>query len=243
MKEYTGKTNDSSSLYTVNQAFTNKQEEMLQEYILECSKMNYGLNYTQVIRKLAFEYSHKLGCCPQKWKVKGTAGIEWMKSYMKRHPRLSLRKTENTSMARATSFTKKNIEEFQRNLKELLEKFKFIGERIFNLDETGVTTTVQAPHVVAQTGVKQVGQVVSAERGQLLTMCAIISASGNTLPPVFVFPRARMHAELMLNSPEGSIGLANSPTSDWMTANLFLKVLEHLSNILDAQRKIQFCYC
>lgn len=226
-KENPGKTNDYSSLYTVNQVFTTEQEDLLQGYIIKCSKMNYGLNYIQ-IRQIAFEYSDKLGCCPEKWKVKGIAGLEWMKSYMKRHPRLSLRKPENTSMARATSFTKKNIEEFQHNLKELLEKFKFVGDRIFNLDETGVTTTVQAPHVVAETGVKQVGQVVSAERGQLLTMCAIVSASGNTLPPVFVFPRARMHAELMANSPEGSIGLANSPTSGWMTTNLFLKVLEHI---------------
>jgi hypothetical protein len=70
--------------------------------------------------------------------------------------------------------------------------------------------------------------VVSAERGQLLTVCAIVSAIGNVIPPVFIFPRARMHDWLMLNAPEGSLGLANCPASGWMTGALFVHVLEHI---------------
>ena len=61
-------------------------------------------------------------------------------------------------------------------------------------------------------------------------MCCIRSAAGNVLPPVFIFPRARMNGNLMIGAPEDSFGLANSPKSGWMTGPLFVKTLEHLKH-------------
>ena len=55
----------------------------------------------------------------------------------------------------------------------------------------------------------------------------IISSVGNTAPPVFIFPRVRLHDSLMFGAPPGSLGLVNSPQSSWITGPLFLKVLEH----------------
>jgi hypothetical protein len=45
--------------------------------------------------------------------------------------------------------------------------------------------------------------VVSAQRGQLVTDCRTIKATGN-IPPAVVFPRAAMHDALMTNAPEES---------------------------------------
>jgi len=56
----------------------------------------------------------------------------------------------------------------------------------------------------------------------------IISSVRNTVPPVFIFPRARLHDSLMFGVPPGSFGLVNSPHSIWITGPLFLKVLEHV---------------
>lgn len=77
---------------------------------------------------------------------------------------------------------------FYDNYKKVLRKYNFTPDRIFNLDETNIMTVVQAPNVIAQTGIKQVGQSVSAERGQLINMYGIGNAIGNSLPPVFIFP-------------------------------------------------------
>ncbi|XP_055918583.1 uncharacterized protein LOC129950684 [Eupeodes corollae] len=189
--------------------------------------MNYGLTYVQA-RTLAFQYATLLKKCPEIWTDNKQAGTEWMKSFMKRHTNLSLRKPENTSLSRSTSFNKHNIEEFQTNYQRALGKFNFTPDGILNLDETGLTTVVQAPNVIAQKGQKQVGQCVSAERGQLITMCAIVNAVGNTIPPVFIFPRARYHESMLTGAPAGSVGYVNSPTSGWMTGVLFIKVLEHI---------------
>lgn len=117
---------------------------------------------------------------------------------------------------------------FYDNYEMALQKTHFTPDRIFNLDETNIMTVVQAPNVIAHTGMKQVGQCVSAERGQLITMCAIVNATGNTVPPVFIFPRARFHEAMINGAPPGSVGYANSPKSGWMTGPLFLKVLQHI---------------
>jgi hypothetical protein len=112
---------------------------------------------------------------------------------MKCHPHLCLRKPENTSLTRATGSNQHNVTEFHHNYKKLHVKFKFTTDQIYNLNETGVTAVVQASHIVAQTGVTQVGQVVSVEKGQLITVCTIINATENTLSPVFVFRCAKLH--------------------------------------------------
>ncbi|KAJ4426335.1 hypothetical protein ANN_27149 [Periplaneta americana] len=79
--------------------------------------------------------------------------------------------------------------------------------RIYNLEETAVTAVVQAPKFVAETGVKQIGQAVSAKRGQLVIFCAIISATGQTMPPVFDFPREKFRNIFLQGALPGSLGL------------------------------------
>lgn len=149
---------------------------------------------------------------------------------MKRQPQLTLRKPENTSLARGTAFNKTNVAEFYDNYERALKADIFQAQQIFNIDETGVSTVLQAPNVVAKLGARQVGQAVSGERGTMITMCMIVNAIGNTVPPVFIFPRAKFHDSLLFGAPPGSLGLVNSPKSGWMTGPLFLEVLKHVKN-------------
>lgn len=111
----------------------------------------------------------------------GTEGLERVKRFMKCHSHLSLRKPENNSLARATGSNQHNVTKFHHDYRELPVNFKLTSDQIYNLSETGVTTVVPGPHIMAQTGVKQVGQVVSKEKGQLITVCTIINATENTL--------------------------------------------------------------
>lgn len=198
--------------------------------------MNYGFTYLQG-RKLAYQYAVALGNCPEKWYDNKSADIEWMKNFMKRHPVLSLRKTENTSLSRSTSFNKHNVMMFFDNYERVLQRGNYTPDWIYNLDKTSIMTVVQAPNVIARTGQKQVGQSVLAERGQLITMCGIINAFENTIPPVFIFPKARFHETILIGDPVGSVGFANSPTSSWKTGPLFLKVLQHIKKTTRCTKK------
>ena len=148
-----------------------------------------------------------------------------MYSFRRKYPVLSLRKPEATSFGRATSFNRHNVAECFTNYEKALERYKFTPDKSWNLDETGCTTVQKPSRIIAAAGAKQVGAIVSVERGHLVTVCCAISAIRNSVPPLFVFPRVNFKDHFLHGSPPGSIGVAHP--SGWMTASNFLVFLRH----------------
>lgn len=218
--------NARNSKYGSRQVFSMQNENLLVKYLKTSSNIHYGLTF-KTCRSLAYEYANSLNLkYPSQWDIAKTAGKEWMRSFMVRHPELSYRKPENTSLARASAFNKHNVDSFFENYITIQRKYKFTPDRIFNTDETGVTTVLQAPRIIAPAGKKQVGQIVSAERGTLVTVCATVSATGFPVPPMYIFPRVRMKDSFLNNSVPGAIG--HTSKSGWVNADIFLSLLEHI---------------
>lgn len=213
--------------YDVRKVFSSDQEKELATYIIKCSQMCYGKS-TKDFRRLAFQMAKKNHISvPSSWEEKQEAGIDWIRGFLKRNPQISIRQPESCSLSRATSFNKHNVMMFFDNLEDALKRFSGFsdGSRIWNLDETGTTTVQKPKKIIAQKGVKQVGKITSADRGSLVTTCCIISAAGNTMPPAMVFPRRNFKAHMLAGAVPGTLGLSN-PTG-WMTAELFVLVMEH----------------
>ena len=211
--------------YKHSQIFNQEQETSLANYLEKCSGMFHGLT-TKNVRTLAYEmaFLNRIEV-PATWTDNHIAGREWLFGFLRRHETLAIRQPEATSLARATAFNRATVGAFFNILHDCLEMIGASGDRIFNLDETGVTTVQKVPKVVATKGLKQVGQITSRERGELVTVCVIVSASGQTLPPAFVFPRKNFKEFMMHGSPEGSLVLVDS--SGWVTAANFIKVMKH----------------
>ncbi|KAF0765830.1 DDE-1 domain-containing protein [Aphis craccivora] len=97
------------------------------------------------------------------------------------------------------------------------------------VDETGITTVQNPFKIVAQKGKKQIGAITSAERGTLVTMtCLAVSAVGNAIPPMFIFPRVNFKDHFIRGGPPGCIGTSNK--SGWMQGEEFLKFITHFTN-------------
>jgi len=206
------------------QIFTDEEEDALAKYVKHAADIYFGLSPKEV-RKLALgcaiEYQKKI---PVSWVGNEMAGNGWFCAFLKRNSSISIRTPEATSIARAMSFNKQNVENFKK-LAEVFDRTKFQGYEIWNMDETGVTTVVKPSKVVATKGVKQIGAVTSGERGTLVTVAVAVSASGNSILPMFIFPRLQFKDHFIRDGPPGCIGAGNN--SGWMTEYDFLTFMQH----------------
>ncbi|RLU26169.1 hypothetical protein DMN91_002335 [Ooceraea biroi] len=98
------------------------------------------------------------------------ARMDWYYNFMKRHPNISLRRPEATSLNRVTAFNKEETEKFFSNLRELMLKYNFGPSSIYNVDETGISNVQRNSKILAPKGQKQVGKCISAERGSTTTV-------------------------------------------------------------------------
>lgn len=206
--------------------FSCDQENALCNYLITASRMCYGLGSIG-LRILAYKYAKEIDVnVPVQWEEKEKASEDWLKGFKKRHKTLlSLRKPEKTSLSRATAFNPTTVNKFFKNLEKVMTEYKFSPDRIYNCDETGVTTVTDPPKVFAQKGLKQVGQATSAERGELVTVLNFINAAGSFIPPAFIFPRVNFKNFMLTGAPSGSLGLSNR--SGWMTEANFVLCMKH----------------
>ncbi|KAJ4425599.1 hypothetical protein ANN_27795 [Periplaneta americana] len=204
-----------------------KMEEELKLHVIYLEKVFYGLCVTD-LRRLAFEFAEINGISHPFNKTRRMAGKDWCNGFMKRQGDLSIRRPEATSLARVTGFSKESINRFFDLLKQLMDKHKFSADKIFNCDETGISTVQKPRKIIAERGRKQVGRITSLERSRNITMLACVSALGTFIPPFLVYPRVRMNPQLLTGSMNGTVAYANPP--GWMDSSLFLKFIEHLVN-------------
>lgn len=216
----------------VRRVFDVNQEKSIVKYIIKAAHIFYGLPPKE-IRKLAFQlakiYSLNM---PDTWRENSMAGEDWFSAFMKRHPELSIRCAQATSLSRATSFNVTNVNLFFDNLANVMDRFKFEPKDIYNIDETGVTTVQKPVKVVAEKGTRQVGALTSGERGTLVTVALAVNAIGNSVPPIFIFPRLRYKDHFVRDGPVGCIGAGNA--SGWMQEDEFLIYLNHFKKHTNA---------
>ncbi|XP_063857280.1 uncharacterized protein LOC135098820 [Scylla paramamosain] len=222
----TAKNNTHVGYAKPRQVFTCEQEEELVSYLKTAAAIYFGLSPREV-KELAFKCANEAKIeMPDNWRNDKYAGKDWFSGFMKRHGQeLSIRQPEATSLSRATSFNKHNVELFFSKLSSLMDKYKFEPQDIWNADESGVTTVQKPRAVVAVKGTKQVSSLTSAERGQLVTFCVAVSAIGGSVPPMLIFPRKNYHDHFIRDGPEGSIGACHP--SGWMTQDNFLLFMKH----------------
>lgn len=203
-----------------NKVFSKEEEVHLSNYCLRAADIYFGLS-TSEIRKLAYSYASSLSKnMPKNWGENKEAGRDWFIGFLKRNPSLSIRRPEATSLSRATSFNKKNVDDFFDNLTIVFDRHQYPPHCIWNVDEFGVTTAQVPERVIARKGCKQVGAMTSAERGQLVTLAETVNASGNSMPPFFVFPRVHFKVYFLNGGTPGCEGTANQ--SGWMQEVDFL---------------------
>lgn len=203
--------------------FSPEYEQVLVDHVKDLSNRCLPLMKKEFL-KLAFDLAESMKIPHRFNKEKGTAGKHFYYDFMQRHPDISLRAPESTSMMRAVGFNKPQVELFYDNLDKLMTLQNFSPCNIYNCDETGVSCVHKHQEVLAPKAVRQVGKLTSAEKGKNITVLFCMSANGHFIPPFFVFPRQRMNDRLMINAPAESVGVAQP--KGWMNSDFFLHWLQ-----------------
>jgi hypothetical protein len=215
--------------------FSTEQELELVEYLKTMESRLFGLTQKD-LRSLAFELAERNNISNTFNRDSGLAGQDWVKGFLARHSTLSIRTPENTSGARAMGFNKVSVDQFFSLLTQTIYTHKLTPDKIFNVDETGVSVNPKTQSkIVALKGKRQVGSLTSAERGETVTAAVCMSASGLFMPPMLIFPRMKKKQEFELGLPPG--GWAEAHSSGWMTADLFLVWFEKFIKFSKATRE------
>ena len=97
---------------------------------MKASWIHYGLTCTQ-LKKLAYDFADRnRKIILQSWTKNLTAGEDWLLWF---YLKIFLY-VEATSLSRATSFNKTNVAEFFKKLEEILRKYNFNPNDIYNGD-------------------------------------------------------------------------------------------------------------
>ena len=211
-------------------AFSKDTEEDLVKYIKDMQLRFFGLTRDAVC-SLAYDYAtvNKLNVPFNKEKK---AGPDWLESFLKRHPDLSIRQPESTSLARATEFNIVQVDRFFQLLRKIISDCNIAPDKIFNMDETGISTVQKSSKINAQKGVKQVGKISSAERGKTVTAVCCVNSIDCCVPPIFIFSRKRLAPALMNDAPQGAKGFTTD--SGWTDRKIFYEWLVHFQDYVGA---------
>ncbi|KAJ8728917.1 hypothetical protein PYW07_006613 [Mythimna separata] len=217
---------DSSMSYaTPRQVFSSTQEDSLKKYLLQMASIFYGYSPKDV-RRLAYECANKFEIeIPPSWTANKMAGKEWLTMFLKRNLELSIRKPEPTSLGRATSFNAQNVKVFFEKLAEIMDRYEFTAADIWNIDEAGVSTVLKPNKIVAAKRKRNVGAMTSRERGTNVMVVTAVSALGNAVPAMFVFPRKQFKTHFLNGGPPECIGAGNA--SGWVTDEEFYQFMQH----------------
>jgi len=135
--------------------------------------MFYGLTTTE-LQQMAFQVAEYKGVTHPFDQTKQMAGRHWLAGFLASNATLTIREPEATSITRAVGFNKAQVDNFFEKWPSILECIGPIdGDRIWNMDESGLTVVHKPGRIIAKKGQKQVGKVTSGERGKTVP---IISA-------------------------------------------------------------------
>ena len=93
-----------------HQVFTDNQEMELSNYLHHAAEIYFGLSPMEV-RILAYQCAKRFDIAmPASWADNEQAGADWFTGFLKRHPDLTIRMPEATSIGRASAFNKVNVD-------------------------------------------------------------------------------------------------------------------------------------
>ena len=188
------------------------EEEELVNFLDVHSRIGYSYTRKQVIAIIQEVVDGK------GMNIQVTSG--WWKSFVKRHPTITLRTAIPLSIARAAATDSHMINCYFDKLEDILEANDILNKavNIFNCDETGFSLLPKSPKVISTIGYSDVCHITGNTKSQV-TVLVCSSAAGYALPPFVIFDRKSLNPQLTVGEVPGTLyGLS---AKGWIDRSLF----------------------
>ena len=194
-----------------------EEEQRIVDYAVHMEEIGYGCIREQIFDIVAAIVSKDGRPNPF---VNGRPGRKWSSLFRKRHPEITLRTPEKLQLARAKCCTLEILGAWFKEFGEFLEARSLLNkaECIWNADEAGFPLCATSGKVISIRNSKNVYAITADTKEQITALCAI-SAAGDALPPMHIFPGTRFKYNPMLNCVDGAC-FGHSPTG-WISTELF----------------------
>jgi len=142
-------------------------------------------------------------------------GIDWVNSFLKRHPNLSVKVSANIKKTRA-NITADDINEYMDRLEKTLSGIP--PSRIYNYDETNLTDDPGQQKVISKRGSKYVEQICNSSKSAIsLMFCG--NAEGRVIPIYVVYKAESLWTTWTEGGPPNT--RYNRTKSGWFDSSTF----------------------
>ena len=168
-------------------ALTADDEGCIAEGIEKCAELGFPLT-SMDIRKIVKNYLESRGKVEKRF-TDNLPGGDWTRKFLARHPRLTVRLSENIKRARV-SVTRPMLEKYSENLRESLRGVPV--SNIFNYDESNFTDDPGAKMVIVHRRIKHPERVIDYSKTSTSVMISA-AADSQLLPPYVVYRATHLY--------------------------------------------------
>ena len=170
--------------------------------------------------------------------IKKSAGRTWQRFFLKRHPEVRKKVSQNLSIARAMGGNPVQINHFFEQYRLWLAEWKleYAPNSIWNVDECGIGDVPNTQQVIGVTG-ERAFQTVCAEKSTNSTMLTYVSAGGIVMKPMIIFKCAKVKKEWREAAPSGY--LLRKSASGYINTKLFLEYGQEFVSFLKQNHILQ----
>lgn len=204
-----------------------EEEKCIENWIICLAERGFPVGKRQLRRSVQLYLNENKRKTPF---VGNYPGRKWYNGFLKRHPIISKRHSQNLVKPRA-AVTADQLKYWHGEVRKYCEDNNLMDvlndpSRVFNMDEKGFILTPKNEVVLAKRGQTAVYSQSQNDEKECVTALLGGNAAGSATPPMMVYAYKRMPSNILLNLPANwSVGISES---GWQTQQTFFDYIKNV---------------
>lgn len=216
-----------------------EEENLLVKWMLHVASLGFPVTKIQLLDsvEILIKKLHR----PNAF-TNGRPGRHWYEAFLRRHPEVTLRTSQNLTHSRS-SVSEADIRNWFSTVEKYFQEKSLLNifddaTRVFNCDESAFFLSPKENKVFVRKGEKTVYNFINNDEKECLTTLICGNARGMLAPPMVMFSFKRIPNHVVRNMPqEWAVGRSDN---GWMTGESFYEYIANIFHPWLVKNNIQF---